>query len=171
MKKFFLIAFLAFSIPANYAQSVDLNFGAIEFIVGGGNFNATLDPVTGSIACNNSSYFTCQSFGTPGNTTILGDSGSLISIRCRATARISNGSSTFDVGASEVYIVGQSKVRCTGLNNEILTHTISANPSSNIIYWGGRLKVRGTGNSDFSGLYTTNGGGNSRPQTIRIVFL
>ncbi len=169
MKRILFIIF-ALLLPANLAFSVDLDFGAIEYLPNGGDLNNTLDPITGSITCNNSSSYVCEAFGTPGSTVLTGSNGAVVDISCRGTARISNGAATFDVGRSEIYITGQAKTRCRGLNSVEMTHTISGNPTNDTLYWGGRLKVRNA-SGNISGTYTTNGGGNSRPQRIRLVFI
>lgn len=170
MKRFLIIAFFALVFPATFAFSADLSFGRISYIPGGGNAAITLDPITGAISCNNTANYFCPSFGTPGNTVVFGDAGTVIEISCLTTARISDGNTTYGITRSEVYIPGQSKSRCDGLRNKALTHTISPNTANNIIYWGGRLRIRGN-TTNISGTYTTTGGGDARPQTIRIIFL
>ena len=163
-----MIALLTLLYLPTAAQAADMSFGEIVYVAGGGTMTATMSVVDGSLACTQASYYTCPAFGTRGSDLITGTTGSQVQIRCKATGKISNNITVLAVQAAQVRIRSTTGT-CNGLNNTIITHTISGIQANNTLYMAARLRVPGNTTS-LEGTYSaTNAGG--EPMQIRLIFI
>ena len=169
MQRLFFIVFFFSLLIFRPVTAAELDYGVIIYTPGGGNVDIDMSAANGSITCNNANYF-CPSFGTTGSVLITGTTGNQVDIACKKNTIVSNVTFDFNIRRSEIYMTGINVTACNGLSKNIVTHTITGSATADTVYWAGQLEIKGIGQSDIGGNYSSTIGGGD-PQTIRLTFI